>query len=253
MSNPATPTPSSYTIDEVARLGGSTVRNVRAYQERGILPPPIRHGRVGLYNDDHLARLRVINDLLSRGYSIANISELLQAFEQGQALSRLIGIDTALTSHWLDDLPSEDMQLSELIARLPIVPAPADIQRAVELGIIEQRDGDLVRLVRSDLLQLAIPFLQHGMSLSSLLDVIDGVRQNVDQIAGALTKIAVELVFGNPRASQEAESLTHLVWHIRPMLSNSIEKEISQALGKQLSQQMTDQMVSHLLNRPKSS
>jgi DNA-binding transcriptional MerR regulator len=198
MSTPATPTPSSYTIDEVARLGGSTVRNVRAYQERGILPPPIRHGRVGLYNDDHLARLRVINDLLSRGYSIANISELLQAFEQGQALSRLIGIDTALTSHWLDDLPSEDMPLSELIARLPIVPTTADIQRAVELGIIEQREGDLVRLVRSDLLQLAIPFLQHGMSLSSLLDVIYGVRQNVDHIAAsALTKVAVELVFGN--------------------------------------------------------
>lgn len=40
-----------YRIDELARLAGSTVRNIRAYQDRGLLPPPRLAGRVGLYDD----------------------------------------------------------------------------------------------------------------------------------------------------------------------------------------------------------
>src|SRR5438309_572599 len=42
---------SEYRIDELAREAGTTVRNVRAYQDRGLLPPPRRSGRVGLYTD----------------------------------------------------------------------------------------------------------------------------------------------------------------------------------------------------------
>ena len=64
-----------YTIDELAREAGATVRNIRAYQERGILPPPRRQGRVGLYGASHLARLKIIGSMLARGYTIANVAE----------------------------------------------------------------------------------------------------------------------------------------------------------------------------------
>ncbi|WP_244233574.1 MerR family transcriptional regulator, partial [Pseudomonas aeruginosa] len=66
-----------YSVDELARAAGSSVRNVRAYQDRGLLPPPERRGRVGVYFDSHLKRLRLISQLLERGYSSANIKELL--------------------------------------------------------------------------------------------------------------------------------------------------------------------------------
>jgi len=42
------------TIDELARAAGTTVRNVRVYQDRGLLAPPERRGRLGLYGPDHL-------------------------------------------------------------------------------------------------------------------------------------------------------------------------------------------------------
>ena len=38
-----------YRIDELARLAGATVRNIRVYQDRGLLAPPRRDGRVGIY------------------------------------------------------------------------------------------------------------------------------------------------------------------------------------------------------------
>mgnify|MGYP001322185641 CR=1 FL=1 len=53
-----------FTIDQLAREAGSTVRNVRAYQDRGLLPPPEKRGRTGIYTDVHLARLKIIGALL---------------------------------------------------------------------------------------------------------------------------------------------------------------------------------------------
>jgi len=82
-----------YRIDELARLAGTTVRNVRAYQDRGLLPPPRRSGRVGLYTRQHLARLELITRLLERGYTLANIGELISAWEAGTDVAGLLGLE----------------------------------------------------------------------------------------------------------------------------------------------------------------
>ena len=77
-----------YRIDELARLADTTVRNVRVYQDRGLLAPPRRQGRVGIYSEAHLARLRLIGQLLRRGYTFANIGlyrpEMFDAIAPGE-------------------------------------------------------------------------------------------------------------------------------------------------------------------------
>src|ERR1700722_3158895 len=87
-----------YRIDDLARLAGMTVRNVRSYQDKGLVPPPRKHGRVGLYSDAHLARLRMIGQMLDRGYSLANISELVGAWQTGEGLAEVLGVKPALVS-----------------------------------------------------------------------------------------------------------------------------------------------------------
>ena len=74
------------TIDELAREAGVTTRNIRAYQTRGLLPSPRMEGRVGYYDDGHLARLRYIASLQERGFSLAAIQCLLEAWDQGAGL-----------------------------------------------------------------------------------------------------------------------------------------------------------------------
>jgi DNA-binding transcriptional MerR regulator len=61
-----------YRIDDLARAAGTTARRVRANQERGLLPPPEKRGRVGYYNDSQLVRLKLIDSLLSRGFTSAH-------------------------------------------------------------------------------------------------------------------------------------------------------------------------------------
>src|SRR5690348_8532613 len=69
--------PERMTIDALAQAAGTTTRNVRAYQTRGLLPAPLVVGRVGYYGDAHLERLRLIANLQERGYSLAAIADLL--------------------------------------------------------------------------------------------------------------------------------------------------------------------------------
>src|SRR3954467_12126134 len=68
-----------------------TVRNVRVYQDRGLLPPPRRQGRIGLYSDEHLARLRLIGRLLDRGYTFATIGELFDTWSRGHDPAAALG------------------------------------------------------------------------------------------------------------------------------------------------------------------
>src|SRR5580698_2240550 len=94
-----------YRIDELARLAATTVRNVRVYQDRGLLAPPRKQGRVGIYTDAHLARLRLIGQLLKRGYTFANIAELLGAWEAGGDLAEVLDFESALGDPWSDEVP----------------------------------------------------------------------------------------------------------------------------------------------------
>src|ERR1700744_4455356 len=83
---PNAPGSGEYRIEDLARLAGTTTRNIRVYRDRGLLPPPSRVGRIALYNDTHLTRLRLITSMLDRGYNIAHVREMLSAWEEGKDL-----------------------------------------------------------------------------------------------------------------------------------------------------------------------
>jgi hypothetical protein len=65
----------TYTIEELAAEAGMTARNVRAYRTRGLLPPPMRRGRVTVYDRRHLRRLLEIQQLRAAGVPLRMITE----------------------------------------------------------------------------------------------------------------------------------------------------------------------------------
>src|SRR5689334_6626218 len=85
-----------YRIEELARLAGTTTRNIRVYRDRGLLHPPLRVGRIALFNDTHLTRLRLITSLLDRGYNISHVREMLSAWEHGKDLGSVLGLASAI-------------------------------------------------------------------------------------------------------------------------------------------------------------
>ncbi|MEW1548183.1 MerR family transcriptional regulator [Streptomyces tsukubensis] len=81
-----------YRIEDLAQLSGATVRTIRAYQDRGLLPKPERRGRSNVYGAVHLIRLRQIACLLDRGYTLSSIRELLEAWDTGRGLEGVLGL-----------------------------------------------------------------------------------------------------------------------------------------------------------------
>ena len=86
------PTAGDLTVDELARRAGTTTRNVRAFQTRGLLPRPTLRRRTGFYGPEHLERLRAVLRLQVAGFSLAAIAALFEAWEAGMTLEQLLGL-----------------------------------------------------------------------------------------------------------------------------------------------------------------
>src|SRR5215475_9263448 len=71
------------TVDQLAARVGMTVRNVRAYAGRGLIPPPRLVGRTGYYGRDHIARLTLARQLLDKGYTLAAVERMLEDLPDG--------------------------------------------------------------------------------------------------------------------------------------------------------------------------
>src|SRR5664279_1568376 len=121
-----------YRIEELARLAGTTTRNIRVYRDRGLLHPPLRVGRIALFNDTHLTRLRLITSLLDRGYNIAHVHEMLNAWEQGKNLGDMLGLESAIAGSWATEKPE---RMSRAAAKR-LIDDDASFDRMVDNGVL---------------------------------------------------------------------------------------------------------------------
>jgi DNA-binding transcriptional MerR regulator len=166
-------------IDDLAREAGLTTRNIRAYQDKGLLPPPAIVGRTGWYDDTHLARLRVISRLLGRGFSLAAIADLLASWDEGRDLGDILGVGEATLSY----TDEEPVMVSgeELEARFGGASRQAG-DRAVALGLIEPA-GDGWRVLSPRMLDAANVLVEAGYPLDALLDEAERLQHEADEIA----------------------------------------------------------------------
>jgi DNA-binding transcriptional MerR regulator len=222
------------TIDELARRAGTTTRNVRAYQARGLLPPPRLVGRVGYYSDAHVARLILIARLQERGFSLAGIDALLRTWEQGGSLSDLLGFEEALAERWSEE--DEQVSLDDLLRLFPQIEDPGPfIERAVELELLVPQ-GEGWRVVSPRLLHIAADLASRGVPLSALLDVAEELRADTLAIAGRFVELFNQHVWkpfveaGAPpdRLTEVTETLRRL----RPMAFESVAAALAGSMDR---------------------
>jgi len=202
-----------------------------------MVPPPEKRGRTGIYTSDHLARLRLINQLLDRGYTLGNIAELIAAWEKGQNLRDLLGLESAITSPWSEELPGY-FSMPELVAlfakREKLSDMPSLIRRVAELGIL-QADGLRFRAPRPRLVHAAAQLVEMGIPLSALLDIIRMLRGNVERVANELVQLALQHVLvrhlkdGLPKAG-EVPRIAELIWKLRPIADVAVDAEVARAM-----------------------
>lgn len=175
-----------WSVDEVARLAGTTVRNVRVYHDRGLLPPPRREGRRAWYGPEHLRRLRLVLSMLGRGYPTAAIRELLEAWEGRKSVGDVLGFEEVLAEPCIDVAPRR-LTGDDVRALFPGADASA-LQRAVALGVLVP-DGDGFVARNPALLDAGAELVAHGVPIQAVLDAAAEIRAASDHLADSFVAL----------------------------------------------------------------
>ena len=214
-------------MDELARQARLPVRTIREYQTLRLLPPPRRRGRIGLYNHDHVERLAVIARLQQRGYSLAAIKDLLEAWNVGTDLSSLLGVDMGTAA--LDETPLR-LTRAELKVRLPALSA-AHLRHARTVGLV-QPDGTQHVIVRSPaLLALVTDAIDAGIPPGQALDLIGVLRDGLGTLAESIADQVVDHVLEPLRAQGRVGGFEPLLRRGRLLLLQGAVSAFADRLG----------------------
>jgi len=207
-----------YRMEELARLAGITVRTLRFYRERKLIPPPRREGRVAWYDDQHLARLRTITALLERGHTLNGIAELAEAFDSGRGVGDLLGME----------VPTEETPVrltpEELADHFAGEVTPENLAAALDLGYLGVDGEEIVHISRR-LLEVSSALVREGIPLGEVLRTGAEVRTHAD----ALADLFADLILRHA-----PEETLH---RLRPLARSVVDAELSLALDRRLRKQ----------------
>jgi DNA-binding transcriptional MerR regulator len=98
----AVATDEELTIDELAARTGLTVRTLRFYASEGLVPPPVKRGRIAYYGAVHRMRLELVKSLQDHGYTLAAIEKVLGRIPFDAAPAQY-AVQSAVLAPWLPD------------------------------------------------------------------------------------------------------------------------------------------------------
>ncbi|PZT77797.1 MULTISPECIES: MerR family transcriptional regulator [unclassified Streptomyces] len=226
------------TVDELAARAGVTVRTVRFYSTRGLLPPPvIGPRRVGHYGHGHLSRLALIEELQHQGMTLAAIERYLEQLPPDLSAHDL-AIHRALVASWAPDSP-EDASRAELERRAGRPLGEQDLERLAAMGVLERSaPEDGVFRLDPGLLRLGVELLDVPIAHETILAARTVLVEHTRAAAQELTRLFRDEVWG-PYREREADpehvkAMKSLSAHMQPMVLQALVTAFQRSLKEQL-------------------
>ncbi|CAN5824861.1 MerR family transcriptional regulator [soil metagenome] len=213
------------TIDQLAARVGMTARNVRAYQGRGLLPPPELEGRTGYYGPAHVDRLEQVRRLQDDGMNLAAIALVLA----DDTLSR------ALLDPFADEVPYE-VAAGELARRLGAEGFAAATGRAVALGLVEPLAGDTLKVLLPAVVRRSEELGAMGVPLDSQLDTVAVVHRATHEIADAFLALTAEHLVERVAVDTggDPDKVVVAVEHLSEVAADVVRALFNQAMTERL-------------------
>jgi DNA-binding transcriptional MerR regulator len=212
------------TIDELAQHVGMTARNVRAYQSRGLIPPPTLKGRTGYYDREHMARLELIRDLQAEGFNLEAIKRVLER-APGDSLGEVLDFTRAAAAPFWDEEP--EVVSGEILAEQWGDELSPELIRRIERHGFVRPLGDNVWEVRSPRLHRAAKELsQFGIPFEAAVDVMASLRRHSQAISKEYVKLFLDHLWrpfeeaGEP--PEEFPRVREALERLRPLAGESL-------------------------------
>ncbi|MEU6116667.1 MerR family transcriptional regulator [Streptomyces sp. NPDC047117] len=227
----------SLTVDELAARAGVTVRTIRFYSTRGLLPPPeLGPRRVGRYGPDHLSRLALIEELQHQGMTLSAIERYLAQLPPDLSAQDL-AIHRALVAGWLPDRAEEQTraQLERRVGRSLTEP---DLDRLAAMSVLVRTEETDVFQVDPGLLQLGVRLLDVPIALETILAARTVVLEHTRSAARELSRLFKDEVGAayeddGPDAEEVARRKS-LSAHMQPLVVQALVTAFQRSMKEEL-------------------
>jgi DNA-binding transcriptional MerR regulator len=212
------------TIGELARRTGMTIRNIRAHQTRGLLPPPEVHGRTGYYNEDHVARIELTREMQAEGLNLEAIRRVLETSEGSSR--EMVDFARALGAPFEDETPEifdeEELAIAWRVERFE----PRLIHRAEKIGILRQLPDGKFEVISPRLQQAGAALIELGVSPQAALDTAEELRRSSEGVARTFVELFVREIWepfdkaGRPE--EDWPKVREALDRMRPLASDAL-------------------------------
>ncbi|MEG8279024.1 MerR family transcriptional regulator [Streptomyces sp. AHA2] len=219
------------TIDELAARAGVTVRTVRFYGTKGLLPPPVLGPRrVGHYGREHLARLALIEELQHQGMTLAGIERHLRQLPPDLSPHDL-AVHRAVVASWSPETV-ETVTREALVRRAGRPLDDEDVERLVAMGVIRPVDGGYeadLGLLRLGVGLLDVPLSQQAISAARTV-LLEHARAAARELSD---------LFRGEVAERDAQDVRSLSAHMHPLVVQALLTAFQRSLKEELGQWLT--------------
>jgi DNA-binding transcriptional MerR regulator len=234
------------TIDELAQRTGMTVRNLRAHQSRGLLPPPDVRGRTGYYGPEHTARIELIKELQADGFNLEAIRRLIE--NAGGSTADVLRFTRTARAAFDDEEP-EVSTLADLAEQWGDAGSPALLERAVSLGLLRLLGDGRVEERSPRLGRAGAELSRLGIPTERALDVLESLRRHADGVARTYVDLFLEQIWhpfdAAGRPPERWPEVLDALERLRPLAAESLlamfqlamTDHVDEAVGAQLALQ----------------
>ncbi|WP_435746229.1 MerR family transcriptional regulator [Nocardioides sp. SYSU DS0663] len=219
------------TLDELTSRVGMSVRNVRFYTTKGLVPPPIRRGRSGYYTPDHVARLELVRELQGHGFTLAAIEKYLAGVPE-DATPEDIALHRAMLAPWQADVPVE-MPRAELERRAGRALTDDEVATLEALGILRRSRRGRYEVAASQL-QVGLGLVDLGFPTEAAIAASEVYAAHGRQIAQELNELFRTMVWpAYKEAGAPAERIQQVVERLKPLSIASLVAAYEAAMDEE--------------------
>jgi len=231
-----------YRLDKLASASGVSVRNIRAYRERGLLDPPRREGRSAYYDDHHLSQLRTINELLRKGFTSAHIAEFFASMRQGHDLANILGLQRAIFGS----------RRTATAVAVDLDPESDEARRLVAYGLARLVDGELTWM-NSDIAELVGHVDDPLEYVTVMLAVSEAASVPLEALAAAVVQALEEGIVarfgpGYVPLPEDMGVLQRIIPDYRDLTNKVVGDQLEVALRRRLVTAMSEYTANILLS-----
>lgn len=231
------------TIDELARATGTTVRNIRSLQTRGLLPPPDIRARTGYYGPEHVSRVQMIQAMQAEGFRLKAIERLLD--RPGGAAEQIFNFGRTLLESFGAVAP-EFATSDELAERFGDPLDSKLLAKAEKLGLLRSLGQDRWEVRNPTLVSAGEQLVAMGIPLSHALAVAEKIEQHTTAIARAYVRLFQSDVLGggeiDNRSPEEWARVQAALERLRPLALEAIRASFEAAMSEQIEDRLRKAM-----------